>query len=399
MSSGTPGRGREHERLRRDVEGPLVAGRVVRPGRAAGAAASGSSSGARTGRPMPKPGIAALPHASVRVVGQDAGRARLGDVGGDLGIVGGQLDADRDVRLGGVAQVAERQRPTDDRDRVAGRQPRLAVAPRRASVRRRRSSGSRSLDAGGPCSSAAIAASRSGSAADDRRARSAGPARPARPPNAPSRSSKHDRRVPPGAAREDPDVAAVVADPEADRALLVEVGPSPCGRRHRHGGAVVHAWSRSGAARPGVTSAGSMTPLMRTSPAAIEAIVDVAGVAEPGRRPVARRSRGPAATARRRMPAMASARVRLARERMSMSASYGARRRAGSVGSGARRVGSTGRRGRCPGSRWRRPDGGHVHAGHELAGQEQRRRSTMRMSAGDDRPAALSITAHSSPTG
>ena len=63
-----------------------------------------------------------------RIADEQPGRPSLGDVAGDLDVVGGEVRAERDVRLGGIGQVPEGHRPSHDRDRVAGGQPLLVVA-------------------------------------------------------------------------------------------------------------------------------------------------------------------------------------------------------------------------------------------------------------------------------
>ena len=66
--------------------------------------------GIAAGRPIPKPGIAALPHASGRVGLEDAGGPRGGEVGGDLGVrvevgaVGESADAGSASWSNGIAR-------------------------------------------------------------------------------------------------------------------------------------------------------------------------------------------------------------------------------------------------------------------------------------------------------
>ena len=82
--------------------------------------ADGSSSGAVTGWPIPKPGIAALPRG-----------AGLGKIGGDLGVGARGLERAADgavlVGAGRIGKVGERKHRSDDRDRVADGDPGLVV--------------------------------------------------------------------------------------------------------------------------------------------------------------------------------------------------------------------------------------------------------------------------------
>ena len=247
----------------------------VRRRRAAARSPPGRSRRLATGRPIPKPGIAALPQASAGSATSVPGRPRLGEVGGDLGVVGDDgVRAAADVRLGRVGEVAERQRPADDRHASPG-------SSRASRYRRPRPSSA----ADGPDRRTSPARAH-GRAAGRRWRLAVGLGRPparAGPHGEPgrfvarasrSRLVEPDRRVEPRAAREDPDVPAGIADAGsrspaprvvAEVAVAVVAGPSRGSRRT----------ARSGASETRVSSAGSTTPLTRTSPAAIEAIVDV----------------------------------------------------------------------------------------------------------------------------
>ena len=103
------GGGRHDQLAGRDLEARLARRLPRRRRRGPGRAASGSSSGARVGRPIPKPGIAALPHASSGVAARIPACAGLGEVHRHLRVVEGQ---GRVVAVGGrrVVEVAEGER-------------------------------------------------------------------------------------------------------------------------------------------------------------------------------------------------------------------------------------------------------------------------------------------------
>ena len=94
----------------------------------AGLAAAGSRVGARVGRPIPKPGIAALPQACSGLVASVAARLRGRQVGRDLGVAAAWIEAAvHRVRAIGVGELVERQDHAHDRDRIADRETRLSV--------------------------------------------------------------------------------------------------------------------------------------------------------------------------------------------------------------------------------------------------------------------------------
>ena len=86
-SSGTSSERGEDEGVRARSRRPRRRARRAPDRAAAAGSRAGSSSGGRTGWPIPKPSIAALPQASAGRRREEAGRARLGEVGGDLRIV------------------------------------------------------------------------------------------------------------------------------------------------------------------------------------------------------------------------------------------------------------------------------------------------------------------------
>ena len=155
----------------------------------------------------------------LRIVGERAARPCGREVSRHLGIVGGDVGIASDVGLGRVGQVAERHRPADDRHRIAGRQPRLAVPP--PAPGRAREAGIGGL--GRMDGQQRLDGRRSIRFGDGEHA-----ARPqpdaGREVVAGSLLVERRRHVPARVAREDPDDAALVADLETDRALFVEVG-------------------------------------------------------------------------------------------------------------------------------------------------------------------------------
>ena len=142
----------------------------------------GSSSGSRAGRPIPNPGIAALPQASSG--GSSVpGRPRRGEVGRDLGVLETRQRVARAVhpvrpeRVGAGARTGapSRRRSPCRRSRAAPPRTRAARSPM-PRAHRRPSPGPRPGAAGRTVSSAAIAASRS---------RGASPSGATAAPNAP----------------------------------------------------------------------------------------------------------------------------------------------------------------------------------------------------------------------
>ena len=220
-------RGRQDEVVRRDREGPRRPARPRRPPRAAAAFAAGSSSGAATGRPIPNPGMAALPHASA---GSSARCPRPAPRRGpprSPGRRAARSGPSPEVGRDRVGEVGEREGPADDRDRVARLEPALAIGPVAAPIAQPRLAGS-GRRAPGPSSSSATASARS---------ISANRVDPPAPdvetgrlvPGHAGLALEADRRIEPRPAREDPQAARRVADAKADRALLrvARVGRPP----------------------------------------------------------------------------------------------------------------------------------------------------------------------------
>ena len=174
--------------------------------------------------------MAALPQAasgSSRSVPAARAAARSAAISGSASGTSGPAP---EVRASRVGQVAERQGPTDDRDRVARLQARSRGSDRDRGGRGAAGIGRRRRSVDGVRSRASTSASRSGSptsmALPTRRSRPVG--------SSPDRSVlriEARRGIEPRAAREDADGTRRVADAEPDRPLLVRSpwpdSPSP----------------------------------------------------------------------------------------------------------------------------------------------------------------------------
>ena len=194
MSSGTSG-----ALARTSVFGAIVNRRSIRAASSAvpsgSASASGSSSGGPDRPPDPEPGDRGVAPGLLGVVREEPGRPRLGDIGGDLGVVGGDAGPDGRVGLGRVGEVGERDRPADDRHGVA----RAPGAPRDSAAVRRRDHRRTSPD------------------------RAASLRRPRRPcPAGPDRQQRRDGRIPIELGRGD---ALPVAERQPGRLLAQHPGP------------------------------------------------------------------------------------------------------------------------------------------------------------------------------
>ena len=189
--------------------------------------AAGSSSGAATGRPIPKPGIAALPQASA---GSSArcpsarASARSAATSGSSAARSGPVPMSAADR---VVQVGEGEGPPDDRHRVARLEPGLAVRPVAASIAQPGSSVRRVRDRGPraarpPPATLSISASRVDPLRRMSRPAGSSPAMPV----SPSKRTGASNRAPRGKTRRLP---GRVTDAEADRALLgiARVGRPP----------------------------------------------------------------------------------------------------------------------------------------------------------------------------
>ena len=271
-------RRREDQRLGRDLERPLGPGRLVGVRRAAAGSRAGSMAGAATGRPIPNPGIAALPQAaagsSARVPAARAAARSAATSGSSTS----PIRARPEVGAGRVGQVGEGEGPADDRDRVARLQPRSRgttgeppplAAPRPAVARCRPGRGPRSsvVDLRSAC--------RARPSGSTPRVRSASPAgsSPSMPVSVLASATGASNRAPRGKTRSSP-VSSRTRKP--DRALLdVARRDRSCRRRRRRRPRGSRRRARSGAARRGSSRRLRSTPLTRTSPAAIDAIAEV----------------------------------------------------------------------------------------------------------------------------
>ena len=164
----------------------------------------------------------------VRVGLEDAGGPRSGEVGGDLRIVRMEVGAVGDVGRRRVGKLVERQRPADDRDDVARLDPCLVVAPATAADARAADPKpiASTLPTAQPAPPAGPSAAPRSGLAVGRPGPNGEPVRKSRPggrsPIAPSRSSNRSgtsNRAPRGKTRSSP---RAVADPEADRPLVVD---------------------------------------------------------------------------------------------------------------------------------------------------------------------------------
>ena len=201
-------RGRQDQRLGRDAERPLGTARPRRPTRAAARSRRGSSSGATTGRPIPKPGIAALPQAAAGSSARVPVGTRRGEVRGDLRVVDREVRAGPEVGRERVGEIGEGQGPADDRDRVTRLDPALAIGPVAAPIPERPAPGS-GASGSWTVSSSATASERSISAnrVDPlRRMSRPGGSSPAMPVS-PSKRTGASNRAPRGKTRMLPDAS------------------------------------------------------------------------------------------------------------------------------------------------------------------------------------------------
>ncbi len=212
--------------------GAIVNRRSIRAASAAlprgRASAAGSSSGGRTGRPMPNPGIAALPQASSGSSARRPAARASARSAATSGSSASTPDPDACVGLGRVGEVRERHRPPDDGHRVARGESRLAIAPpsTRPSREPAKQGPAALIDVRPRCGPHRQQRGDRGLAVDLRRRD--GAARPQREPGrlVAERSGpivEADRGVPACAAREHPHVARLVDDAKPDRALLDHV--------------------------------------------------------------------------------------------------------------------------------------------------------------------------------
>ena len=199
--------------------------------------------------PDPEAGDRGVAPGLGRVVDERAGGPRLGQVGGDLRVVGGRPRAAAEVGPGRVGEVGEGECPPDDRDRVARLEAGLAVRPPAAAVAERR----RSADHSGAWTRSSAAIGRG--PVDLGRSRRPAPAdgEPGRlVAERPGLALEADRGVEPRAARKDPEAPRRVADAEPDRPFLRVPGiraASLAGRRRPSRGS--RRTGRSGAGRRG----------------------------------------------------------------------------------------------------------------------------------------------------
>ena len=219
------GRG-DHERLGADLERPLRLRRLLRRRPVAADSAAGSMAGSATGRPIPKPGIAALPQAAAGIVDQGTG-----------------------------ARGPRRCRPRPRGRRGPHRTPSPMSAPV-GSARSEKGSARPTIVTWSPGSSRVSRYDRRPSRSNRRRTASSrstahgrAAARPQRPPGrsrcpaSPTEADvepgrfvaersrlalEADRRIEPRPAREDAQAARGIAHAEPDRALLrvARIGPS-----------------------------------------------------------------------------------------------------------------------------------------------------------------------------